>query len=78
NTSEPEFQPCDLIKKFKKWTSTHDIYSLKKIIEDNKISHKMLIESIKLLADSSAFDFYSVEAISELESHIRTLVSLIE
>ncbi|CAG8812075.1 27107_t:CDS:1, partial [Racocetra persica] len=76
--SESEFQPCDLIKKFKKWTSTHDIYSLKKIIKDNKISDEMLVESIELLADSSAFKYYSIEAISKLESHLRTLVSLIE
>ncbi|KAF0404792.1 putative peptidase c14 caspase catalytic subunit p20 [Gigaspora margarita] len=38
----------------------------------------MLIESIKLLADASTFDYYSIEAISELELHLRTLVSLIE
>ncbi|CAG8602953.1 8045_t:CDS:2, partial [Racocetra persica] len=78
DTTESEFQPRVLIKKFKKWTSTHDIYTLKKIIEDNKISHKMLVESIELLADSSAFKYYSVEAVSELVSHIRTFVSLIE
>ncbi|CAG8772755.1 19387_t:CDS:2, partial [Dentiscutata erythropus] len=68
----------DLIEKFKKWTSTHDIYSLKKIIEDNKISHKLLVKSLELLSDSSTFKYYSIEAISELELHLRTLVSLIE
>ncbi|CAG8807133.1 27832_t:CDS:1, partial [Gigaspora margarita] len=68
----------NLIKKLKKWTSIYDIYSLKKVIENDKISHKMLVESIKLLADSSVFDYYSIEAISELELHLRTLVSLIE
>ncbi|CAG8691526.1 14349_t:CDS:2, partial [Cetraspora pellucida] len=76
--SESDFQPHDLIKKFKKWSSTHDIYSLKKIIKDNKISHKTLIDSIELLADSSVFKYYSIEVISELELHLRTLVSLIE
>ncbi|CAG8835112.1 20878_t:CDS:2, partial [Gigaspora margarita] len=64
----------NLIEKFKKWTSTHDIYSLKKIIEDNQISHKMIVESIKQLADSSVFDYYSIETISELELHLRTLI----
>ncbi|KAF0437067.1 peptidase c14 [Gigaspora margarita] len=38
----------------------------------------MLIESIKLLANASTFDYYSIEAIFELELHLRTLVSLIE
>ncbi|CAG8647416.1 7291_t:CDS:1 [Racocetra fulgida] len=38
----------------------------------------MLVESIELLADSSVFKYYSIEAISKLESHLRTLVSLIE
>ncbi|CAG8481802.1 10876_t:CDS:2, partial [Dentiscutata heterogama] len=37
-----------------------------------------IFESIKLLADSSVFDYYSIETISELELHLRTLVSLIE
>ncbi|CAG8607388.1 26862_t:CDS:2, partial [Gigaspora margarita] len=67
-----------LIEKLKKWTSIHDIYSLKKVIENNKISHKMLVYSLELLADSSVFKFYSIEAISELELHLRTLVALIE
>ncbi|KAF0494227.1 anaphase promoting complex subunit cdc27 [Gigaspora margarita] len=68
----------NLIEKLKKWTSIHDIYSLKKVIENNKISHKMLVYSLELLADSSVFKFYSIEAISELELHLRTLVALIE
>ncbi|CAG8476679.1 17425_t:CDS:2 [Gigaspora margarita] len=38
----------------------------------------MIIESIEQLADSSVFDYYSIEIISELELHLRTLVSLIE
>ncbi|RIB16637.1 hypothetical protein C2G38_2189335 [Gigaspora rosea] len=38
----------------------------------------MIIESIKQLSDSSVFDYYSIETISELELHLRTLVSLIE
>ncbi|CAG8677830.1 39537_t:CDS:2 [Gigaspora margarita] len=38
----------------------------------------MIVESIKQLADSSVFDYYSIETISELELHLRTLVSLIE
>ncbi|CAG8543701.1 10197_t:CDS:2, partial [Racocetra fulgida] len=49
DATESEFQPHDLIKKLKKWTT-----------------------------DSSAFKYYSIEAISELELHIRTLVALIE
>ncbi|CAG8479497.1 1370_t:CDS:2, partial [Gigaspora rosea] len=47
-------------------------------IENNKISHKMLVDSLELLADSSVFKFYSIEVISELELHLRTLVALIE
>ncbi|CAG8669457.1 12067_t:CDS:1, partial [Racocetra fulgida] len=39
---------------------------------------EMLVESIELLADSSAFKSYSIEDISKLELHLRTLVSLIE
>ncbi|RIB11926.1 hypothetical protein C2G38_2202133 [Gigaspora rosea] len=38
----------------------------------------MVVESIKQLADSSVFDYYSIETILELELHLRTLVSLIE
>ncbi|CAG8741411.1 41481_t:CDS:1, partial [Gigaspora margarita] len=38
----------------------------------------MIVESIKQLADSSVFDYYSIETISELELHLRTLISLIE
>ncbi|CAG8517294.1 39286_t:CDS:2, partial [Gigaspora margarita] len=70
----------DFIKKFKKWTSIHiyDICSLKKIIEDNKISNKILVESLEMLADASVFNYYSIEAIRELELHLRTIIFLIE
>ncbi|CAG8649636.1 7252_t:CDS:1, partial [Dentiscutata erythropus] len=74
------FQLHDFIEKFKKWTSIHNIYSLKIIenIKNNKISDKILVDSLELLADSSIFKYYSIEVISELELHLRTLVSLIE
>ncbi|RIB22564.1 hypothetical protein C2G38_2173631 [Gigaspora rosea] len=81
DSSKSNFQLCEFIEEFKKWTSIHNIYSLKKIIEkieNNKISHKMLVDSLELLADSSVFKYYSIEVISELELHLRTLVSLIE
>ncbi|CAG8779315.1 12780_t:CDS:1, partial [Racocetra fulgida] len=78
DASESKFKPRNLIKQFRKWSSTHDIYPLKKIIRDKKISDEMLVESIELLTDSSAFKYYSFEAISKLESQLRTLVSLIE
>ncbi|KAF0356596.1 TPR-like protein [Gigaspora margarita] len=70
----------NVIEKLKKWTSihNHDSYSLKKIIESNQISHKMLIQSLELLADSTIYKYYSIEVISELELHLRTLTSLIE
>ncbi|CAG8774239.1 19411_t:CDS:2, partial [Dentiscutata erythropus] len=81
DASKSDFQLCDFIEKFKKWTSIHNIYSLKKIIENienNKILHKILVDSLELLADSSIFKYYSIEVISELELHLHTLVSLIE
>ncbi|CAG8593455.1 12592_t:CDS:2, partial [Gigaspora rosea] len=78
DASTSNFQLCEFIEKFKKWTKIHNIYSLKKIIENNKISHRMLVNSLELLADSSVFKCYSIEVISELELHLRTLVSLIE
>ncbi|KAF0437063.1 anaphase promoting complex subunit CDC27 [Gigaspora margarita] len=79
--SKSNLQLFEFIEKFKKWTNIHNIYSLKKIlenIENNKISKNILVNSLELLADSSVFKYYSIEIISELELHLRTLVSLIE
>ncbi|RGB31320.1 hypothetical protein C1646_764207 [Rhizophagus diaphanus] len=73
----PDEKVKELVKEL---TEPKFLYALKLLFENlqNKFSSQILIISLKVLADSTLFDYYSKENVVRLELHLRTWIAVLE
>ncbi|CAG8438151.1 4835_t:CDS:2 [Funneliformis caledonium] len=63
-----------------KLTKSKYLYALKLLFENlqNKFSSQILVDSLRSLANPTLFDHHSMEIVTRLELHLRTLVAALE
>ncbi|PKY53589.1 hypothetical protein RhiirA4_499290 [Rhizophagus irregularis] len=73
----PDEKVKELIKEL---TEPKFLYALKLLFENlqNKFSSQVLINSLKVLANPTLFDYYSEENVMRLEFHLRTWIAVLE